>query len=117
MFPLAALARWRWLSRSATAASLAMLLLDPVVFNTAIFDFHPETLAFPLVMQVLWWLERRAAGDELRVFVALLLALTCKVGLALLVLGIAGVLLLQGRRWIGGSLLALALAWFAVVGA
>jgi uncharacterized membrane protein len=114
---LAALARWRWLSRSATAASLAMLLLDPVVFNTAIFDFHPETLAFPLVMQVLWWLERRAAGDELRVFVALLLALTCKVGLALLVLGIAGVLLLQGRRWIGGSLLALALAWFAVVGA
>lgn len=116
VFPLAALARWRGLSRSATAASLAMLLLYPVVFNTAIFDFHPETLAFPLVMQALWWLERRAAGDELRVFFVLLLALTCKVGLALLVLGIGGILLLQGRRRIGGSLLGLAVAWFSVVG-
>jgi uncharacterized membrane protein len=94
-----------------------MLLLYPVLFNTAIFDFHPETLAFPLVMQALWWLERRAAGDELRVFAVLLLALTCKVGLALLVLGIGGVLLLQGRRRIGGCLLGLAVAWFAAVGA
>ncbi len=116
VFPLAALARWRGLSRSATAASLAMLLLYPVVFNTAIFDFHPETLAFPLVMQALWWLERRAAGDELRVFFVLLLALTCKVGLALLVLGIGGILLLQARRRIGGCLLGLAVAWFAAVG-
>jgi uncharacterized membrane protein len=117
VFPLAALARWRGLSRSATAASLAMLLLYPVVFNTAIFDFHPETLAFPLVMQALWWLERRAAGDELRVVVVLLLALTCKVGLALLVLAIGAMLLLQGRRLVGGCLLGLAVAWFAVVGA
>jgi uncharacterized membrane protein len=115
VFPLAALAEQRGLTRRATAASLLMLLLYPVVFNTAIFDFHPETLAFPLIMQALWWLERRAKGDESRVLVVLLLALTCKAGLALLVFAIGAVLLVRGRLRIGANLMLLSSVWLAVV--
>jgi uncharacterized membrane protein len=115
VFPLSALAQFRSLSKRAKAASLTMLLLNPIVFNTAIFDFHPETLAFPLVMQALWWLERRAAGDERRVFAVLVLALTCKVGLALLVLGLGVCLFASGRRRIASALMALSVIWFAGV--
>ena len=76
VFPLAGIAQLRRLSPRASAASLAVLLLYPVVFNTAIFDFHAEVLAFPLVLQVLAWLERRAPGDHRPVNGAFLIAPT-----------------------------------------
>ena len=92
------------------------MLLYPVVFHAAIFDFHPEVLAFPLVMQCVLLLERRAPKDDARVALLLLLVLTCKVVLAFLVLGFAGSVLLR-RRWGLGSVLALeALLWFVCVG-
>lgn len=92
------------------------MLLYPVVFHAAIFDFHPEVLAFPLVMQCVLLLERRAPKDDARVALLLLLVLTCKVALAFLVLGFAGSVLLR-RRWGLGAVLALeALLWFVCVG-
>jgi len=116
VFPLERLAKLRGLSPRATAASLAVLLLYPVVFNTAIFDFHPEVLAFPLVLQVLFWLERRAAGDDWRVMGVLGLALTCKVSLALLVVGFGLVVFWQRRRRLALGLVVLGMGWLAVVG-
>ncbi len=116
VFPLDRLAKLRGLNLRATAASLAVLLLYPVLFNTAIFDFHPEVLAFPLVLQVLFWLERQAAGDDWRVMGALGLALTCKVSLALLVIGFGLVVLGQRRRPLGAGLVVLGVAWLAIVG-
>jgi hypothetical protein len=115
VFPLAQLARLRGLSRHATAVSLAVLLLYPVVFNTAIFDFHPDVLAVPLVMQALVWLERRGPADGWRVLAVLLLALTCKLSLVLLVLGLGLSLLLERRR-LALPLIALALGWLLLVG-
>lgn len=115
VFPLAELARLRGLSRGAIAASLAAILLYPVVFNSAIFDFHPETLAFPLVVQVLCFLERSKPRDGWRVFGLLVLALTCKLGLALLVLGLGFWVFVQGRRVFGGAIAALGIIWFFVI--
>ena len=116
VFPLDRLGRLRGLSRRARAVSLAVLLLYPVMFNSAIFDVHPEVLALPLVMQALFLLERARPGDALWIAACLLLTLTCKLALALLVLGFAASLLLQ-RRWrLGAGLLGLALTWAAAVG-
>lgn len=115
VFPLAELARLRGLSRRAIAASLAAILLYPVVFNSAIFDFHPETLAFPLVVQILWFLERSKPRDGWRVFGLLVLALTCKLGLSLLVLGLGFWVFVQGRRVFGGAIAALGIVWFFVI--
>lgn len=115
VFPLAALARRRGLSGMSIAASLAAILLYPVVFNSAIFDFHPETFAFPLVVQVLWFLERSEPRDGWRVLGLLLLALTCKLGLTLLVLGLGCWVFVQGRRVLGGAISALGLVWFFVI--
>ena len=116
VFPLAELGRLRGLKQAATVSSMAVLLLYPVVFNTAIFDFHPEVLAFPLVMQSILLLERRAFGDDVRVALLLLLVLTCKVSLAFLVLGFAIAVFVR-RRWLLGSVLALqASLWFGCIG-
>ena len=116
VFPLHRLARRRQLGPAATRTSLWVLVLYPVVFNTAIFDFHPETLAFPLVMQAIALLEERRRSADWQVVGCLLLALTCKVSLALLVLGFGGWLLLQGRRWLGWLLCGLGVSWLLLIG-
>ncbi|MFM7393097.1 MAG: DUF2079 domain-containing protein [Cyanobium sp.] len=114
--PLQRLGQRRHLGPAAIRTSLTVLVLYPVVFNTAIFDFHPETLAFPLVMQAIVLLEERRLSADRQAVACLLLALTCKVSLALLVLGFGGWLLLQGRRWIGGVLCVLAASWLLLIG-
>ena len=116
VFPLDQLGQMRGLSKRSRAVSLAVLLLYPVMFNSAIFDVHPEVLALPLVMQALFWLERSRPGDSLRLLLCLLLTLTCKLALALLVMGFAGGLLLRRRVRLGLGLGALSLAWAAAVG-
>ena len=116
VFPLDQLGQLRGLSRRARGVSLAVLLLYPVMFNSAIFDVHPEVLALPLVLQALFLLERSRPGDPLRLALCLLFALTCKLALALLVVGFAVWLLLRRRFGLGVGLAALALAWAAAVG-
>jgi uncharacterized membrane protein len=116
VFPLDQLGQLRGLARRPRAVSLAVLLLYPVMFNSAIFDVHPEVLALPLVLQALLLLERSRPGDQVRLVLCLLLTLTCKLALALLVLGFAGWLLLRRRLVLGVGLASLALAWAAAVG-
>ena len=116
VFPLAELARLRGLGRFASGVSLAVALLYPVAFNTAIFDFHPEVLAFPLVMQCVLLLERRAPLDGLWVALNLLLVLTCKLSLFVLVLGFAASVLIQRRWLLAVVLVGEAMVWFGVVG-
>lgn len=116
VFPLDQLGQLRGLDHRSRAVSLAVLLLYPVMFNSAIFDVHPEVLALPLVMQVLCLLERSRRGDPIRIVICLLLALTCKLALSLLVFGFAAWLLLLRRRGLGLVLLVLALVWMVAVG-
>jgi uncharacterized membrane protein len=116
VFPLAQLARLRGLGRAATGISLAVVLLYPVVFNTVIFDFHPEVFAFPLVMQCIFLLERRDAGGYAWVVLNLFLALTCKLSLFLLVLGFSVNALVWRRWWLACVLALEAIVWFLVVG-
>ena len=69
--------------------------LQPVVFNAALFDFHPETWVMPAFALALW-AER--AGRPRLWFGLLLLMLGCRDGLLLITAGMA-VDLAWRRRW------------------
>ena len=69
--------------------------LQPVVFNTALFDFHPETWVMPAFAFALW-AER--AGRPRLWFALLLLMLGCRDGLLLITAGMA-IDLAWRRRW------------------
>ena len=69
--------------------------LQPVVFNTALFDFHPETWVMPAFALALW-AERN--GRSRLWFGLLMLMLGCRDGLVLITAGMA-IDLACRRRW------------------
>lgn len=100
----------RWLGdpRLSVAFAAASLLLPAVQWAT-LFDFHPVTLAAPLILWAIWAI----VTDRLVLFwVFSLAALMTKenVGLALAVLGV-WIAIRERRRVIGAMLSALSLAW------
>lgn len=106
--------RWLGDDRLALAAAAVYLLYPPLQWTT-LTEFHPVTLAAPLLMFCIW------AAEERRYLVltvaAALAALTKEeVGLALMMLGVWMVVRGIGRRY-GAFLAAAALAWtiFAVL--
>ena len=90
-----------WSPRSRPAGQAALLVglrpwwLQPVVFNAALFDFHPETWVMPAFALALW-AER---SDRTRLwFGLLLLMLGSRDGLVLITAGMA-IDLAWRRRW------------------
>ena len=73
----------------------ALWWLQPVVFNAALFDFHPETWVMPAFALALW-AERE--GRPRLWFGLLLLMLGCRDGLVLITAGMASDLACR-RRW------------------
>ena len=73
----------------------ALWWLQPVVFNAALFDFHPETWVMPALALALW-AERE--GRPRHWFGLLLLMLGCRDGLLLVTAGMA-IDLAWRRRW------------------
>ena len=73
----------------------ALWWLQPVVFNAALFDFHPETWVMPAFALALW-AERE--GRPRLWFGLLLLMLGCRDGLVLITAGMA-IDLACRRRW------------------
>ena len=90
-----------WLAQQAGLGTrqcwLACVLwwLQPVVFNAALFDFHPETWVMPAFALALW-AERK--GRPQIWFALLLLMLGCRDGLLLIIAGMA-IDLACRRRW------------------
>ena len=76
---------------------LACLLwwLQPVVFNSNLFDFHPEVWVMPALALILWAERARRAWLWLAL---LLILLGCRDGLVLITIGLALELACQ-RRW------------------
>ncbi|HEX2508420.1 MAG TPA: DUF2079 domain-containing protein [Miltoncostaeaceae bacterium] len=103
--------RWLGDERLAVAAAAVYLLYPPLQWAT-LTEFHPVTLAAPLLLFCIWAAEERRYA-LLTVF-AVLAALTKEeVGLALAVLGIWMIVRGLGRRY-GAALAVAALAWVAV---
>jgi uncharacterized membrane protein len=102
----------RWLAddRLAVAAAAVYLLYPPLQWAT-VTEFHPVTLAAPLLLWCIWAAEERR---HLTLTVLAVAGALCKeeVGLALAMLGLWMVVRGLGRRY-GAVLAAASLAWVA----
>lgn len=98
------------LSRSLSIALVIFYLLNPIVFNVNLFDFHPEIIALPLF----FWAVLTARQSRLGWFIAsILLILSCKAVLALTVISM-GLWLwwFEKKKNYGMTAIALGAAWF-----
>ncbi len=98
---------------AAMATTLAgVYLLQPLVFNVNLFDFHPAALALPVLLGAVW----AARAGRIGWFGgALIFVLGCRDTLALTVVAL-GVWLFwfEKRRICGAIALGLGLAWFLI---
>ena len=110
------LARQAGLSQSLASAMAAVYLLHPIVFNVNMFDFHPEVMALP-VMLLLLWLARAddlpPTRQKLWFAVALLFVLGCKASLSITLAAMGlWLLVFEKRLFFGGLALICGVSWF-----
>ncbi|MBW4465682.1 MAG: DUF2079 domain-containing protein [Pegethrix bostrychoides GSE-TBD4-15B] len=115
-WPTWMLARQAGLSQALASAMAAVYLLHPIVFNVNMFDFHPEVMALPVLLLLLW-LARAEDLPPLRrklwFGVALIFVLGCKASLSITVAAMGfWLLLFEKRRFVGGLALLGGTAWF-----
>ena len=101
--------RWLGDDRLAVAAAAIYLLYPPLSWAT-VTEFHPVTLAAPLLMFAIWAAETGRLW-HLALFAGLALISKEQVGLSLVVLGIW--MAVRGRRRAGAALAAVSAAWVA----
>jgi uncharacterized membrane protein len=90
----------------------AVYLLYPVVFNSNLFDFHPDVFALPAL---LWAILAARLGQVLWFCLAITVVLACKSILALTVAGLGFWLLVFDKRRVCGAIaLAAGIAWFLI---
>ena len=102
-----------WLDDRVTSVAFAAVsLMLPAVQWATLFDFHPVTLAAPLLM---WAIRAAVTGRILVLVVCAGAALMTKeqVGLAVAILGV-WIAVRLGRRLVGWVLAATSLAWTAI---
>jgi uncharacterized membrane protein len=112
VIPIAMLGRWYGLSEQRSFLAATVYLLHPVVFNTNLFDFHPETIGVPLLPLIILYAERRC---YMAAFAVAVFIMSCKEVLALVIAALAISLVIKRHTKFGLVLAVLALAWFAVL--
>lgn len=114
VFPLSKIAKYNNLSKKFTITSLLVFVLYPVVFNVAIFDFHPEVLALPLIMEVILLISY--SKYYFRIFLCLLFSLACKITMSFLVFGIGLWMIAKKRFKLGFAISTFGITWFILIG-
>jgi uncharacterized membrane protein len=118
-WPTWLLARQAGLSQSLASAMAAVYLLHPIIFNVNMFDFHPEVMALP-VWLLLLWLARRTPTSSTQTWqnrlwfcLALLFVLGCKASLSI-TLATMGLWLvvIEKRRFYGLVAFICGITWF-----
>lgn len=106
------LARLAGLSTQQSLTVAVTYLLYPVVFNSNLFDFHPDIFALPAL---LWAILAARLGRVLWFCLAIALVLACKSVLALTVAGLGfWLLIFEQRRVCGAIALIAGVAWFLI---
>jgi uncharacterized membrane protein len=104
------LARLGGLEPEQSVAVVATYLLFPVVFNTNLFDFHPEVFALPALLTAI--LAARL-GRVIWFVLAIIVILGCKSIMALTVASLGfWLLVFDQRRLCGAIALVAGIAWF-----
>ncbi|NJM45573.1 MAG: DUF2079 domain-containing protein [Alkalinema sp. RU_4_3] len=106
------LAEQAGLSKPWSNSLAAVYLLQPLVFNVNLFDFHPEVIAVPLILGAVW---AARAGKVVGFTIAIILTLGCRDSLALNIAGLGLWLLVTKRQLPGLIALALGGLWFYTV--
>ncbi len=107
--PVFKIARSIGLSQAWARALALSTLLYPSLFNTNLFDFHPEVIALPALLWACW---AAMAGRTIPLVLAVLIALSCKEVVSLTVLAMGAWLWLIGKRSYGVLLAGMGAAWF-----
>ena len=100
------------LSRSLSIAVVIFYLLNPIVFNVNLFDFHPEVIALP----TFFWAVLKARQSKFGWFIAtVLLILSCKAVLSLTVISMGLWLwFFEQKKVYGMTAIGLGGAWFMI---
>lgn len=110
--PLAALWRQACLPERYSWLPCLLWWLQPQVFNTNLFDFHPEVWAMPAIAGAIWCSR---AQRPLPWLLCLVWLLGCRDGLSLMVIGLGLSEMIQ-RRWRWGlSAICLGLGWMLML--
>jgi uncharacterized membrane protein len=100
------------LKESQAYAIALVYLLNPIVFNVNLFDFHPEVIALPAI---LWAVLAARLGHFWRFCLYILLILSCKAVLALTTAAMGfWLLLFEKKRWCGIFAIVTSIAWFLI---
>ena len=110
IYPLYEFAHSLHLSIKSKQITILFFLLFPIVFNLAIFDFHPEAIALPILTALACELEKKIINPR-RIFLLAILSLTCKITISIFIAGFGARELLKRHNLIGGILLTLGAAW------
>ena len=112
IYPLNRLSRINNLSKKNLNASYFAFLLYPIIFNVNFFDFHPEVIAFPLVLEVFVGFKLNKTEINFKLLKNILFILSCKITNSFLVFGLGIWLILKGFYKTGYILIFLSILWF-----
>ena len=112
VLPIWILSRLAGLKENQAIAMAVAYLLYPVIFNTNLFDFHPEVMALPAILGAILAAK---LNKPLWFCAAILWVLGGKAVLSLTVIAMGfWLLLFEKRRLCGGIALILGVAWFLI---
>ena len=113
IFPLHRFANSKGLSPKSKKITISFFLLFPIIFNLAIFDFHPEAIALPILTALACELEQKDIQPG-KIFLLAFLSLTCKITISIFIAGFGARELLKNRKTMGALLIILGTTWFAL---
>tara|TARA_Y100000589_G_C27177569_1_gene639428 strand:+ start:1243 stop:2700 length:1458 start_codon:yes stop_codon:yes gene_type:complete len=112
IYPLSRLAKNLNLSDLSTNTSYLAFFLYPIIFNINIFDFHPEVISFPIILDLFISLKEKTSVSFWNVLVKIFFILTCKITNSFLVFGIGIWLIFKGFFKFGYLLISISFSWF-----
>ncbi len=115
IYPLSRLSKNLKLSNLSTNTSYLAFLLYPIIFNVNIFDFHPEVLAFPVVLDLFISLKEKTLFPLWELFIKIFFILSCKITNVFLIFGFGIWLLFKGFLKFGSLLISISLFWFFLI--
>ncbi len=116
IFPLEKFSTFKQLNKNAVRTSFLVFLLYPVIFNISIFDFHPEVLSLPLVLDIFVSFKINNINPLWKLFLKIFFILTCKITNSFVVFGFGIWLILKRFYKLGFSVLLTAWLWFYFIG-